>query len=275
MTDNGDMTEIEARDAAARHHDIPVVGGMMRWREFGSGPPLVLVHGGHGSWLHWVRNIDALSKHHTLWIPDLPGYGDSAALPPAAGAEAIVEAVARSLDTLIGANTLVDFAGFSFGGVVSARVAALRPGIRRLALLGTGGHGGTRRQSRELEQWRGLPPARQREVLSSNLAALMLHDEGAIDALAQEAYARACAATRFRSRPVSRASSIVELLEGYRQPVLFLFGEHDVTTTPEEVAPRLRDAARSRRVEVIAGGGHWVQYERAAEVDAALIAFLR
>jgi pimeloyl-ACP methyl ester carboxylesterase len=46
----------------------------------GAGRPLVLVHGGHGSWLHWVRNIEALSAKRTLWIPDLPGYGDSSAL---------------------------------------------------------------------------------------------------------------------------------------------------------------------------------------------------
>lgn len=247
----------------------------MRWREFGRGPHLVLVHGGHGSWLHWIRNIEALSKSHTLWIPDLPGYGESSTLPEGAGVEGIVHAVERSLEVLVGAATPVDFAGFSFGGVVSARVSAIRPGIRRLALLGTGGHGGPRRQVRELAQWRGLDAASRREVLRANLAALMLHDESAIDPLALEAYERACAATRFRSKPVSRAASITELLHGYRGPVLYLFGEHDVTTTPEAVASRLQDPARSRSVKVIPDAGHWVQYERAEAVDAALLDFLR
>ncbi len=51
------------------------------WRRWGEGPPLVLLHGGAGSWTHWIRNIDALAADRTLWIPDLPGLGDSP-LPP-------------------------------------------------------------------------------------------------------------------------------------------------------------------------------------------------
>jgi len=74
MTTNDDIkAELLALDALAARHDVPFDNGTMRWRRFGSGRPLVLVHGGHGSWLHWVRNIAALSASHELWIPDLPG----------------------------------------------------------------------------------------------------------------------------------------------------------------------------------------------------------
>ena len=72
---------IASLDARAERHDVDVGGGKrMAWRRFGEGAPLVLVHGGHGSWMHWIRNIEALSARHSLWIPDLPGYGDSDAL---------------------------------------------------------------------------------------------------------------------------------------------------------------------------------------------------
>lgn len=97
---------------------------------------------------------------------------------------------------------------------------------------------------------------------------------GGNSALALEAYERACAATRFRSRPVSRAASITELLGAYRGPVLFLFGEHDVTTTPEAVATRLAESAALRSVQVIPNAGHWVQYERPDAVATALLDFL-
>ena len=53
----------------------------MVWRVWGVGEPLVLFHGGSGSWTHWIRNIPELSRHYELWVPDIPGLGGSA-MPP-------------------------------------------------------------------------------------------------------------------------------------------------------------------------------------------------
>ena len=65
-----------------------------------------MLHGGHGSWLHWIRNIDALGQRHTLLIPDLPGFGDSDELAIEAHADdrlqRLVDAVIGSLDALVG-----------------------------------------------------------------------------------------------------------------------------------------------------------------------------
>ena len=41
----------------------------------GSGPPLVLLHGGLGSVNHWHRNFDVLAQHYTVHALDMPGYG--------------------------------------------------------------------------------------------------------------------------------------------------------------------------------------------------------
>ena len=242
----------------------------MRWRRFGAGRPLVLVHGGYGSWLHWVRNIEALAAQRELWIPDLPGFGESSSLPRDAGIEGVVETTVAALDALVGAGTPVDFAGFSFGGVVSTRAAVARGNVGRLALLGSGGHGGARRQQGELQPWRGLEPAARREALRNNLASLMLHDPACIDALAMEAYEQSCALARYRSRPVSRASRIIELLVPFTNPVLLMFGEHDVTTTPEVVLPPLTKGHPNRAARIVGGAGHWVQYERADAVNEVL-----
>ncbi|HMA07763.1 MAG TPA: alpha/beta fold hydrolase, partial [Ramlibacter sp.] len=65
----------------------------IRWHRIGAGSPLVLLHGGNGSWLHWVRNIEALAEQHELWLPDLPGCGDSHELPPPANLERLVAAL--------------------------------------------------------------------------------------------------------------------------------------------------------------------------------------
>src|SRR5207249_5621844 len=50
----------------------------MAERRRGSGPDLVLFHGGMGSWKHWIRNIEPLARHFTVHALDHPSYGASA-----------------------------------------------------------------------------------------------------------------------------------------------------------------------------------------------------
>jgi pimeloyl-ACP methyl ester carboxylesterase len=243
----------------------------MAWRRFGAGPPLVLIHGGHGSWLHWIRNIDALSAARTLWLPDLPGYGDSDPIE-STDVEEIVRAVGRSMDLLVGSGTAVDLCGFSFGGLVASRVAAERGNVRKLAVIGTAGHGLKSRYTLEMRNWR---LARERSALLSalrnNLAALMIHDPSQIDALALEVHRACCTATRFRSKSISRASLLAPILEGVDAPVLLVWGEHDVTTEPEAAARSIAQDRDHIAWRIIPGAGHWAQYERAGDVNRLLL----
>lgn len=47
----------------------------------GSGPILVFVHGWASNWIGWVPLANYLSKNYTLYLLDLPGFGDSGNLP--------------------------------------------------------------------------------------------------------------------------------------------------------------------------------------------------
>jgi 2-hydroxy-6-oxonona-2,4-dienedioate hydrolase len=51
-------------DNLSNQSEIEVDGVKIVWREWGSGSPLVLLHGGSGSWNHWVKNIAFLVKHN-------------------------------------------------------------------------------------------------------------------------------------------------------------------------------------------------------------------
>jgi len=46
-------------------------------RRFGSGPPLLLVHGFPLSGFTWRKVLPDLAQHYTCFAPDLPGMGDS------------------------------------------------------------------------------------------------------------------------------------------------------------------------------------------------------
>jgi pimeloyl-ACP methyl ester carboxylesterase len=262
---------IERLDTAAEHRSVPfATGRSMRWRIFGSGDPLVLVHGGHGSWLHWIRNIEALSQRHSLFVPDLPGFGASDDLPEGSDILTIVDAVIATLDSLVGHGSKVDVAGFSFGAVVSARVAVKRGAIRRLALMGSPGSKTPPRPRAQLVRWRSTDAAAQDAALRHNLLAHMMYAEQSADALAFLAYVDAIRATRFRGRGSAHKIPLKDLLAPRTGPTLFLYGEHDVICTPELARHTLADAHASREFRVIPGSGHWVQLEAAGAINSEL-----
>lgn len=261
-------------ESRARREEVQLSAGRVCWRAWGSGPPLVLLHGGHGSWRHWVRNIDALAAKHTLWVPDMPGYGDSdtpVCEPRDPGRLALlVRMLTDSLDILLGSRTEVDVAGFSFGGLVASHLAATRGQVRRLALLGPGGHAGPRRQSIDMIEWRGLNDAARRDALRHNLAAFMLHEACNIDALALQVHEASVQRTRFRSKALSRQPPLLEALKTLDLPVLAIWGEHDVTAVPELAAQAVLQQRPEREARIVPSAGHWVQYERPEMVTAWL-----
>jgi pimeloyl-ACP methyl ester carboxylesterase len=252
-----------------RRHSLEHEGRVTSWREFGAGTPVVLVHGGHGSWLHWASNIEALSASHRVLVPDLPCYGESDALPEHGGFPAIVESMARSVDQLVGPGASINLAGFSFGGVVAGQLALLRGGVRKLALLGAVGHGRRRRPTAPLVGWQDAPDQQTMlAALRHNLSALMLH--GPVDALALEIHHYSCLRTRYHSKRTSLSPLLTTTLEQLDMPVLMLWGEHDPTGDPAEVGPLWQACRPERQFEIIPGAGHWVQYEAADEVNDRL-----
>jgi 2-hydroxy-6-oxonona-2,4-dienedioate hydrolase len=266
--------ELARIERAASRHDTTLAGRRVVWRRFGAGPPLVLLHGGHGNWLHWVRNIEPLSRHRTLWLPDMPSYGDSDDLEVDGRApdamDRMVAAVAGSMAEMLGAGALpVDLAGFSFGGFVAARLAA-QGLVRRLALIGPAGHGERRPPSNELVDWRTLPLSEQPAALRHNMATLMLHDPATIDAMALAVYESQLRTSRFNSKAVSRSGGLQAALAAHAWPVLLAWGAHDITAAPQDIAPQLAAGCRDAKWCIVEGAGHWAQYERAEEVSSLL-----
>jgi pimeloyl-ACP methyl ester carboxylesterase len=268
-TDNA-LNAIAHLDRIGKRQLIEHEGRVICWREFGSGTPLVLLHGGHGSWLHWIRNIEALSAAHRVLIPDLPGYGESDDLPADSGFSGLVDAVANSIDQLPGVGAGFDLAGFSFGSVVAGRVALQHKGVRKLALLGAVGHGLRRRPTAPMLRWDDIEDEeRMLANMRHNLSVLMLH--GPIDPLAFEVHRRSCIRTRYHSKRTSMSPLLSEALEQLEIPVLMLWGEHDPTGYPDEVGPIWQGAQAGRAYHVVPASGHWVQYEAADEINRTLL----
>jgi 2-hydroxy-6-oxonona-2,4-dienedioate hydrolase len=218
-----------------------------------------------------VRNIEALAQRHELWLPDLPGCGESDELPPPHTLERLVAALQQALASLIGADREIGLVAFSFGSVLASNLAVTRGAVSRLALLGATGHGFAR-QPLALKNWRALAPGpAQVEAHRHNLAQLMLHDPAAIDALALLIHRQTSEQTRLRSRPLSLTDATRRAIDRLQIPVLLAWGEHDPTAPARDVQQTFARGHPQRRLVRFEGAGHWLQYERAAEVNSLLI----
>lgn len=253
--------------------ETSVGGCRIVWRRFGSGPDLVMLHGGHGSWLHWIRNIETLSASRTLWLPDMPGFGDSDPISDegsdAERMQRLVDAVTTSMHRVRPRDQPVDMVAFSFGALVAAPMAS-RGHVRRLALLGPVGHGGRKPPRAPLAAgWARKSPAEREAALRHNLTTLMLHPNN-LDELAVTLYERQCSETRFKVKTLVRTTALWESLLGFIGPMLVIWGEHDVTGVPAEVGPDIEARRASTSWQVIKDAGHWVQYERAPVVTSML-----
>jgi pimeloyl-ACP methyl ester carboxylesterase len=106
----------------------------------GGGPPLLLLHGAHGSWMHWIRNIPYYARSYTVWAPDLPGFGESALPERVDDGDCFGDMLALGIRELLAEHAPLDIVGFSLGGVLGVHLAAVAPElVRRLILVDTGG----------------------------------------------------------------------------------------------------------------------------------------
>ena len=264
---------IERVASQGQRFETPCGDGSLVWRRWGSGPALVLLHGGTGSWTHWIRNIPVLGEAHTLWVPDMPGFGDSAAPPKGSRIEALAGIVANGIAKVAGGP--VDLVGFSFGGLVAGHLAAAHPElVRRLVLVGAGGLGLRHHQKLPLLAWRHLKSDAERAAAHRhNLAILMLWDEAKIDALALYIQSQNARRSRINSGPYSRGDVLLEPLSRVQVPVAGIWGRYDSTTVGRlaEVEPLLKRANPASTLTIIEDAGHWAIYEQPEAANAALL----
>jgi 2-hydroxy-6-oxonona-2,4-dienedioate hydrolase len=269
---------VEGVAAEAIRVETPCGDGAMVWHIWGAGPPLVLLHGGYGSWTHWIRNVLPLARTYTVIAPDLPGLGASATPPEPHTAEGLAAILVAGLDGILPREEQLHLAGFSFGGVLGGHVAAqLGPRARAFTVVGSNGLGLVR-QPTDLQ--RVPAAASETEALAvhrHNLGVLMIADPAKIDELAVYIQSENAPRGRVRSRRFSRADTLVRALPHVTARLDGIWGERDATAYPhlDERARTLRSFQPEARFEVIAGAGHWVQYEAAEEFNPLLAEIVR
>ncbi|WP_284409952.1 alpha/beta hydrolase [Acidovorax sp. SUPP3334] len=274
--------EVLRLQALATRHATPCGDGELVWHTWGhpspEQPPLVLLHGGSGSWTHWVRNLeDLVAAGRQVWVPDLPGFGDSALPPVGADADALVEPLYEGMRTLWGPRPC-DLVGFSLGGMVAGLLLADHPELaRQLVVVGAPAMGVVPQRQFELKGWRHLPADQQTDVHRHNLAVLMLQDPSLIEGLALHLHVANVMRDRMPRRRLAHTDILARSLPKVACPVHAIYGRNDalykrwiveLEAAFKAVTPDFRGLA------FIPDAGHWVQFEQPRPFMAALLAAL-
>jgi 2-hydroxy-6-oxonona-2,4-dienedioate hydrolase len=264
--------------AAGRRIETPCGDGVMVWRIWGEGEPLVLFHGGFGSWTHWLRNIPVLSRRYRLIVASLPGLGESDDAPMPHTPEGIAAIAAEGVARILPAGERFHLTGFSFGGLIAGHVAAsFGESCRSLTLVGAGGLGLKRSAMRKLVGWRHIEDEAGRlAVHRENLEILMIADPAKIDDLAIHLQAENAARGRVNSPTIAMTDTLARELPLVCARLAGIWGERDATAM-EDLPARarlLRGIQPQAPFIVIADAGHWVQYEAADAFNETLLEVL-
>ncbi len=246
----------------------------LHYRQIGeTGTPVVLLHGYLDSNVSFFRLFDALGSAHRLYVPDQRGHGDSDPAADYAIAGFTQDAIVFIESIGVGP---VHLSGHSLGGIVSQRVAALRPElVRSVALISTARHSGGNQTLLETAPLLTnladpVPEALAREFQGSTTFAplpedIFVHYLDETKKVKADVWRGVLAGLLDEPAPTDAPSAI---------PTLIFWG-HDDGIFPNADQAKLRRHFTNAKFIEYAETGHAPNWERPAEVAPALLEFWR
>ena len=285
----------------ASHSELVRESSLTRWtkvhghdvayRQAGTGPVLVMIHGIAGSSGTWVPVMPLLAEHYTVIAPDLLGHGESAK----PRGDYSLGAYASGIRDLLGVlgHERATIVGHSLGGGVAMQFAYQFPQMaERLVLIGSGGLG---KEVNPLLRALSLPGT---EYVLPVVLAPQIHDAfGAMgrvlgrfgmrsdpflsevwnawtrltDVKAQRAFIHTIRAVIDVAG--QRVSARDRLYLAHEVPTLIVWGTRDAVI-PVEHAHIAHDLMPGSRLELVEGAGHFLPIERPELLHRLLHDFL-
>lgn len=263
-------------------HTVTVGNRKIFVAEAGSGPAVMLLHGGGpgaSGVSNYSRNIDTLAKRYRVLVPDMPGYGRSSkGIDKSDPFGSLADAMRGLLDEL--SISTAHLIGNSYGGAAALRLALDSPGrVGKLVLMGPGGIGTTRGLPTAglnslLAYYGGTGPSR--EKLAEFIRNYLVYDGDSVPAeLIDLRYAASIDPEVVADPPLSRPSGPFALrtlwrmdltrdsrLASLQTPTLILWGRDDKVNKPSG-GPMLQNIMPNAELVMTSRTGHWMQWERA------------
>ncbi|ASR35907.1 alpha/beta hydrolase [Prauserella marina] len=254
-------------------------GRTVAWDRLGQGPAVVLCHGTPWSARLWVPFARALSREFTVYLWDMPGYGQSS------------KHVGHAVDLGVQGELLADLIGHwgltdphviahDYGGAVSLRAHLLHgAGYASLALvdvvaLRPWGSEFFRLVAANAEVFAAQPPGVHRGALEAYIGTASYRGLTAEQLDTLTAPWLTVEGQRAFYQQIAEADEryTAEIEDRYGDlalPATVIWGTDD-TWIPVDRARRLADAIPGATVELIAEAGHLVHYDAPVELATAL-----
>tara|TARA_Y100001934_G_C12191583_1_gene696690 strand:- start:2 stop:886 length:885 start_codon:yes stop_codon:yes gene_type:complete len=251
-------------EAASEVVTTPCGDGDVIWRVWGEGEPLLLLHGNHGSWTHWLKNIPYFAERYRVFVPDEPGLGDSGVPPEPHSMDEMADIMNAGLDIVIPGERF-HMAGFSYGSTMGGYMAVkLGDRLKSFGMIGSARLSGQRTMVEGLINWKRLET--EEEIMDAhrhNLGRVMLSGPDAVDDLALYLQSVNTPRARVKSHKFMRKLTLPEALAELSIPITVFWGTadqyypHFMKNYDEQIVERGIDID----VDVIEGAGHWAIYE--------------
>jgi len=248
------MTTLSPRAIATRRR-----ASALYCATYGSGAPLLLVHGLGVSGAVFQPLLPALSARYRVIIPDLRGHGQSRRLPGPDSVERMAADIENLLD-LLGISSC-SMLGYATGGAVVQQVARAYPErVRSIALVCS--YARSAATLREQIQSR-LRPELFRLLGAAGVGRLAAHT-GCPRGVPADTFAFVCDA--MAANDGRRIAPVARSLQGFDSrpwlheiacPALVVGGTAD-PTTPAQHARELAAALPNAELHMIPGAGHWL-----------------
>ncbi|MGV9753329.1 alpha/beta fold hydrolase [Nocardia farcinica] len=266
--------------------------GVLRYRECGDGPPLLLLHGsgpGVTGWRNFGGNVPVFAERYRTLVLEFPGFGvsdDFGAVHPMLSAQ---QAVRAFLDGL--GLEQVRIIGNSMGGFVATDFAIAAPErVERLVTIGGIGTPLFSAQPGEgiirLGEFVDNPT---RERLIAWLRSMVFDQSLVTEELIEQRWQQATdPATLENSRRMYGSAALARMAEAARAadttpgwanlgritaPVLVTWGRDD-RVSPVDMALLPMRTLRNGEVHIFPNCGHWVMIEQKRAWEAVVLAFL-
>ena len=281
---------------APRSLQVPALGVDTRAWEYGdeTGETLILVHGFRGDH-HGLEGIAAriveLRPKLRILVPDLPGFGESPAIPGRTHDLALYGEWLRSF-AAAAAPSGFNVLGHSFGSLVVARAIAQGLDPLRLILINpisapalAGPQAALTQLAIGYYRAAELLPERGARALLGNPAIVRIMSE--VMAKTRDPELRAWihgqhaqyfstftdASTLLEAFRASVSHTVVEYSDAFTMPTLLIAGERD-DITPLAKQLDLRRRVRGSQLRIIPGTGHLVHYEAVHDAAAYVADFI-